>query len=120
VAATSVPLAPSADAKSPAAADTPAASASAPPTAASGAISLRLQFDAASWIEIYDANDRRLIYDIGQPGQVRTVAGPAPLRITVGVASAVNVAVNGRTVPVPRSLGRDAARFTVLPDGSVR
>ncbi|HKE96701.1 MAG TPA: RodZ domain-containing protein, partial [Povalibacter sp.] len=97
----------------PAAASTPAAD----PVAD---VTVQLHFSESSWVEIYDAANRRLIYDIGQPGQTRTVAGVAPLRVTLGVASAVAVDVNQQSIPVPRRSGRDAARFTIWPDGSVR
>jgi cytoskeleton protein RodZ len=85
-----------------------------------GAVTVRLQFSAASWVEIYDGANQRLIYDIGQPGQSRTVSGQPPLRVTLGVASAVSVSVNDRSVPVPRRADRDAARFTVMADGTLR
>ena len=114
VAPTSIPLAPSSD-------PVPEAPAADPAAANSTAdVNVRLQFSAASWVEIYDGADQRLIYEIGQPGQTRTVTGKPPLRITLGVASAVTVAVNGRTVPVPRRADRDAANFTITADGAVR
>jgi cytoskeleton protein RodZ len=117
VAPTSVPLSSSAEV----AIAAPVAAAveqAAPP--ASDAVGLRLQFSGASWVEVYDASNRRLLYDIGQAGQSRTVAGLPPLRVTLGVASAVTVAVNDRSIVVPRKAGRDAARFSVMADGTVR
>ena len=98
-----------------------AAEASRSPTEASPAnVQLQLHFTESSWVEIYDAENRRLMYDIGQPGQTRTVAGIAPLRVTLGMASAVAIDVNNQLIPIPRRSGRDAARFTILPDGSIR
>ncbi len=79
-----------------------------------------MRFSDSSWVEIYDAVNTRLMYDIGQPGQTRTVRGAAPLRVTLGMASAVNMDVNDRAVAVPRRAGRDSTRFTVWPDGSAR
>ncbi|MBB6096544.1 cytoskeleton protein RodZ [Povalibacter uvarum] len=83
-------------------------------------VRMRLTFSESSWVEIYDAGDRRLMYGIGQPGQTRVVAGTAPLRVTLGLASAVTLDVNDSPVVVPRRANRDAARFTVAADGSLR
>lgn len=83
-------------------------------------VRIRLTFSESSWVEIYDANDRRLMYGIGQPGQTRVIVGPAPLRVTLGLASAVTLDVNDSPVVVPRRANRDAARFSVAADGSLR
>lgn len=88
--------------------------------AGTNGVTMRLRFNDASWVEVYDATDRRLLYEIGQPGEMRTVAGVAPLRVTLGLASAVTMEVNERSVPVPRRAGKDAARFSLAADGSVR
>ena len=119
--ATSLPLASATDVE-PTASETSSAPAAATATGAgvANAVSLRVQFSGSSWIEIYDGADKRLLYDIGQPGQTRTVSGQPPLRVTLGMSSAVTLAVNDRPVPVPRRPGRDATRFTVSADGTVR
>lgn len=100
----------------------PATSAAAetPVADAANDVTMRLRFSEPSWVEIYDATDRRLIFGIGQAGQTSTLTGKAPLRVTLGVASAVSMEVNDRSIPVPRRAGKDAARFTVAADGSVR
>lgn len=118
---TSQPLASAPDVE-PATSETSTAPAAATATEAgvANAVSLRVQFSGSSWIEIYDGADKRLLYDIGQPGQTRTVSGQPPLRVTLGMSSAVTLAVNDRPVPVPRRPGRDATRFTVSADGTVR
>jgi len=83
-------------------------------------IAMRLEFSAASWTEIYDGGGKRLMYDIAQPGQVRTIAGVPPLKVTIGVADAAAVAINDRAIAVPRQPGKDATRFVVLANGSVQ
>ncbi len=83
-------------------------------------VRLRLQFNEASWTEIYDANGKRLMYGLGESGKVSTVSGPPPLRVTLGKASAVTVQVNDRPVVVPRRAGKDAAKFVVAPGGTVQ
>ncbi|HMN43198.1 MAG TPA: DUF4115 domain-containing protein [Povalibacter sp.] len=101
----------------------PAAAAPAAETPVANAgndVTMRLRFLEPSWVEIYDATERRLMFGIGQAGQTSTLAGKPPLRVTLGLASAVSMEVNDRSVPVPRRAGKDAARFTVAADGSVR
>ena len=119
VSPTSLPLAPATDAVS---SDSTAERTAAAPTQQPAAreVSLRLSFTGSSWVEIYDGANKRLLYDIGQPGQTRSVSGQPPLRVTLGLSSAVTVAVNDKPVPVPRRADRDAARFTVQADGTVR
>jgi cytoskeleton protein RodZ len=90
------------------------------PAAAQANVTMRLEFTAPSWSEIYDASGKRLMFDVGQPGQVRTLSGVAPLKVTLGVAAAANVMVNNRSIAVPRQPGKDATRFLVAADGSVR
>jgi cytoskeletal protein RodZ len=98
----------------------PAPAATGNATAGNNSVTLRLEFTAASWSEIYDASGKRLMFEVGQPGQVRTVAGQAPLKVILGVAAAAKIAVNDRSVAVPRQPGKDATRFMVAADGSVR
>lgn len=116
---TATPLAPEVERV----AETPATEVAEPiaRTAANGGavVSMRLDFSEASWVEIYDADERRLAYGIGQPGQTRVITGTAPLRVTLGVASAVVLHVNDQPVVVPRRANRDATRFTVAADGSL-
>jgi cytoskeleton protein RodZ len=88
--------------------------------ATTGQLSVRLEFSEPSWTEIYDATGRRLMFDMGAPGRVRTVAGVPPLRINLGLASAVSAQVDNRPIVIPRRAGRDGARFLIEADGSVR
>ena len=88
--------------------------------AAVGSIEVKLQYSEASWTEIYDANDNKLMFNLGEIGRVRTVTGTPPLRITLGNASAVTVQINERPVVVPRRAGRDSAKFSISADGQVQ
>jgi cytoskeleton protein RodZ len=83
-------------------------------------VRLRLEFNEASWVEVYDAGGQRLLYDVGQPGRPRVVAGPAPLNVVVGLAAAVSVQVNDQPILVPRRANRDSTRFRVGADGAVQ
>ena len=88
--------------------------------AAAGEVRLRLEFTEPSWAEIYDAAGKRLMFDMGQPGRVRLVAGVPPLRVNLGLASAVKAQVGERPIVVPRRAGREGAKFLIEADGSVR
>ncbi len=90
------------------------------PVAALGSVRVTLEYSDASWTEIYDATNKRLMFNLGEIGRVRTVAGTPPLRVTLGNASAVTVQVNERPVVVPRRAGRDSAKFLVNADGQVQ
>jgi cytoskeleton protein RodZ len=81
---------------------------------------VRLEFTEPSWAEIYDSTGKRLMFDLGTPGRPRTVAGVPPLRVNVGVASAVSAQVGDQRIVIPRRAGRDGARFLIEADGSVR
>jgi cytoskeleton protein RodZ len=96
------------------------ANGSVPPAQAAGAITLRLQFSEPSWVEVYDANDQRLMYDMGIAGRSRTLSGTPPLRVVLGLASGVTAEVNGAAIVVPRRAGREQARFAVDANGVVR
>ena len=82
-------------------------------------VRLQLQFNEASWTEIYDATGKRLMFGLGESGKVSTLAGVPPIRVTLGKASAVTVQVNDSPVVVPRRAGRDAAKFVVTANGAV-
>jgi len=91
-----------------------------PPRPVAGELRLRLEFTEPSWAEIYDASGQRLMFDMGTPGRVRTVAGAPPLRVILGLASAVNAQVDDRPIVIPRRAGRDGTKFAIEADGSVK
>jgi cytoskeleton protein RodZ len=88
--------------------------------ATAGEVRLRLEFNEASWTEIYDASGKRLMFDMGTAGRVRTMTGVPPLRVNIGLASAVSLQVDDRPIVIPRRAGKDYARFLIEADGSVR
>ncbi|HKS56359.1 MAG TPA: RodZ domain-containing protein [Steroidobacteraceae bacterium] len=93
-----------------------------PPVTATAAneVRVRLQFSEPSWAEIYDSTGKRLMFDMGTPGRVRTIAGVPPLRVNLGLASAVSAEVNDRPIVIPRRAGKDGAKFQIEADGAVR
>jgi cytoskeleton protein RodZ len=119
-----LPTEPAAQSPEPAVQPPPPVSNAVPATTAStpadGEVRLRLQFNEASWTEIYDSTGKRLMFGTGESGKVSTVTGVPPIRVTLGKASAVVVEVNDRPVVVPRRAGKDAAKFVVAASGTVQ
>ena len=98
-----------------------AAGAAQAPAAPTGPnVRLRLEFTETSWVEVYDATDRRLMFGLGESGRVRNLTGVAPLRVTLGAASAVSAYVNDEQIVIPRREGRDASKFVIDASGAVR
>lgn len=59
---------------------------------------LVLAFSDACWVNIHDAEDRRLAYGLMQEGTISTLSGKAPFRITLGNAPSVRITLDGRTI----------------------
>lgn len=113
-AAPETPAAPAAQAGS----ATQAGSAATPGT---GHARLRLSFSADSWVDVRDANGRRIFVGNGRANSVKTLAGAAPLRVYLGFASGVQLEINERAVAiVPPFVNGDVARFQAGADGVLR
>ncbi len=82
----SAPAAPDDAASAPASAVAPAAGA------------LQLRVSAESWVEVLDARGQPLLSRLLQPGEAVGVDGAAPLRLTIGNASATQVSFRGKPV----------------------
>lgn len=83
----------------------PAVAASDEPPAAAAADELVLRFSGMSWIEIADANGRRLAVRMGQAGEELRLQGRAPFDVLLGNAPNVSLEYNGRPytdIPVSR------------------
>jgi cytoskeleton protein RodZ len=83
-------------------------------------VTVRLEFSDTCWTEVYDASNKRLMFDNGLAGRTRTLTGAAPLRVMVGMASGVKLDVNDKPTVIPRRAGRESARFTIGVDGTVK
>jgi cytoskeleton protein RodZ len=103
------PAAQAVEAPPPAAAEPPRpdveqAPAPAPPPAAAPAEapvppppnSLVLRFTGESWASVTDATGRRLLYEAGMPGAIKTVSGRLPLKVTLGRPANVSLEFNGQ------------------------
>jgi cytoskeleton protein RodZ len=90
-------------------------------TRAVGRARLRLSFSADSWVDVHDAEGRRVFAGNGRANSVKTIAGMAPLRVYLGFASGVQLQVNDRAVAIgPQFLTGDVARFEAGADGVLR
>jgi cytoskeleton protein RodZ len=89
--------------------------------AGSGRARLRLSFSADSWVDVRDAEGRRVFAGHGRANSVKTVAGVAPMRVYLGFASGVQLEINNRAVAIgPQFLAGDVARFEAGADGVLR
>ena len=121
-----VPIPPSAQtaAASPAdqaagSAERPVVATAAPAKADSASTKLVLRFTADSWVEITDANNTRILYDLVPAGVSKTLdAVTPPIHVVLGNAPAVTVEYNGQTFDHSRYNRVGVARFVLGPAAS--
>jgi len=86
-----------------------------------GRARLRLSFSADSWVDVHDADGRRVFAGNGRANSVKTIAGIAPLKVYLGFASGVQLEVNDHAVAIgPQFFTGDVARFEAGADGVLR
>lgn len=78
---------------------------------------LLLSFRDESWIEVLDANGRRVERGLVAGGDVRRYAAGQVARITLGKADAVEVSFAGQPVDLKPYRAANVARFTVSSTG---
>jgi cytoskeleton protein RodZ len=106
-----------ADSGAPAAAGTAAALPSMTPD---GQVHVALKFAEASWIKVWDANDKVVVDGLMASGTSRTIDAAPPLRLVLGNARAVGLAVNGQLVSLDGMVRRRGdAHVTVDASGQV-
>ncbi|MCI1709764.1 MAG: helix-turn-helix domain-containing protein [Chiayiivirga sp.] len=87
------------------------------PIAAPSGLSLHLNGD--SWVEVLDAEGRRIEHGILRAGETRDFAPGTAVRVSLGNAEAVEVRVNGSVTDIAAYRRANVARFTVSSDGSL-
>jgi cytoskeleton protein RodZ len=86
-----------------------------------GRVRVRMRFAADSWVEIYDASEQRVFFDMGARGTSRVVAAAPPLRVFLGFADGVQLELDGRPVTLPVQARRgNLAEFFLDAHGDVR
>ena len=74
---------------------------------------LVLEFSGDSWVEIYDADERRLVNEAVHAGETRVVKGQAPFKLMLGAVKSVQVRLNGTRFDMTSYQQREAAVFQV-------
>lgn len=74
---------------------------------------LVLEFSGDSWVEIYDAGERRLVYEAVHAGETRVVKGQAPFKLMLGAVKSVQVRLNGARIDMTPYQQRESAVFQV-------
>lgn len=76
---------------------------------------LYLNVKKESWVEVYDANDKKLFLDNAFSGQQYSIHGTAPFKVLLGFSPGVTVKFNGMVFNHSRYSINSVARFT-LPE----
>lgn len=86
-----------------------------------GLVHVRLRFSADCWVEMYEADGRRVFFDLGRANSVHTLVAVTPLRVFLGYADGVQLELDGRPLVPPAQARRgNTVRFTVDARGRVR
>jgi cytoskeleton protein RodZ len=94
--------------------------ATAPTAPGPGQITVSFKFSADSWVEVNDANNQQVLYEMGAAGSSRAINARPPLRVVLGSASAVVLQVNAKSVAVPTNhVDANVARFVVNASGVI-
>jgi cytoskeleton protein RodZ len=77
-------------------------------------VELRFEFSEDCWLEVTDADERRLAYRLYRAGDVARLRGKAPVAVFLGNAEGVRLTVDGSAIAVRPAARRDGtARLTV-------
>lgn len=77
-------------------------------------LTLELSLNQKSWVEVYDADNEPLLYDLLPAGSSKTFKASPPVRLFFGNASGVSLSVNGKNYDVAAHERDDhTARFTI-------
>lgn len=74
---------------------------------------LVIRSEKDSWIEIFDADKKRVMYRLLRGGQSREIEGVAPFSVLLGYAHDVELSINGELFDVSPFIVKNSARFRV-------
>lgn len=81
---------------------------------APGTVELRFEFSEDCWLEVHDAEGRRLAYRLHRAGDVSRLRGKAPVEVFLGNAGGARLLVDGAPLALRPAASRDGtARLTV-------
>ena len=86
----------------------------APTPVSTGAAVLRLVPRQPSWIEVYDASNRRRYYGNAAAGTPLALRGEAPFSVVLGRADAVAIELDGRPITLPAAFVYNATAFVTI------
>jgi cytoskeleton protein RodZ len=73
---------------------------------------VKFTLGAASWVEVYDNNGKRLYYDLAPAGDNLELSGAGPLQVFLGNAPGVSIELEGQPFDLKPFLRSDnTARF---------
>ncbi|MFT5395208.1 MAG: cytoskeleton protein RodZ [Gammaproteobacteria bacterium] len=81
----------------------------------SGPDKIDLEVKRDSWVEIKDANDKRLFHDLALGGEKYSINGTAPFNVLFGFSPGVTIKFNGKAFNHSRYSNNGIARFK-LPE----
>lgn len=80
---------------------------------AQGPDKIDLKLTRDSWIEIVDANNKKLFHDLALGGEQHSITGTAPFKVLLGYSLGISIEFNGKSFdPAPYSTN-GVARFTL-------
>jgi cytoskeleton protein RodZ len=80
---------------------------------------VKFTLGAASWIEVYDNNGKRLYYDLAPAGDSLELSGAGPLQVFLGNAPGVSIELNGAPFDLkPYARADNTARFKLGETGN--
>ena len=83
-------------------------------TAGIGPDTVKLVLSIDCWIEIFDANNEKVFYDLARVGQTLVLSGAAPFSVLLGNADAATVEFNNTPFDItPHVTGIGIARFVL-------
>jgi len=86
-----------------------------PANTGSGPDTIDLEVKRDSWVEINDANDKRLFHDLALGGEKYSIHGTAPFNVLFGFSPGVSIKFNGKAFNHSRYSNNGIARFK-LPE----
>ncbi|MGH8453002.1 MAG: helix-turn-helix domain-containing protein [Nevskiales bacterium] len=89
----------------------PAPASALPPA---GPTTLQLSISQTSWVEIYDDDNKRLLYGLFRPGTEQRVTGKLPYEVVLGHPQGVKLSMGGKAIDLAaHTSGNGTARFEV-------
>ena len=80
-------------------------------------LSIRVELQGDSWVEMRDARGRRLLYGLYKQGTVKEVQGVPPVSVKLGNSRAVRIQVDGQPFDHSRYNRGNLARFEIGAQG---